>query len=102
MKMDFSQLSPEELEELIKAAAQERAKRSPAVPEKAPGTVDAYTDPAWLIAGHMQGAIFNFRHPGMGWISFAIPPHETVKMRDLLNRICEELGYTGPGKTRAH
>lgn len=94
--MNLATLSTEQLEQLILQAGIERLKRTPEFPLEAPKQVQAFPDPAWLITGHLQGAALNIRHPGYGWLAFMIPPHEAIKMRDTLNRICSGLKYDPP------
>lgn len=51
--------------------------------------VEAIVDPRWEVRGQTPGlpkgaALLHLRHPGFGWLSFAIPAHEAIAMGESL------------------
>ena len=83
MKVDLSKLNASELDELIAEAATRRASMQPEHSKAPPNTMQAIVDPAWFtvsIPNSKGHAGFNIRHPGLGWLAFAIPPHEIANL----------------------
>ena len=83
MKVDLSELNATELDELIIQAAKLRASMQPEISKEPPKEAEAIVDPMWFTSsipnsnGH---AGFSVRHPGLGWLGFAIPPHELANL----------------------
>jgi hypothetical protein len=55
-----------------------------------PGTrIEAINDPGWIVHAKNPGlpagtVLLHLRHPGLGWLSFAIPAHEAKAMSETL------------------
>lgn len=83
MNVDLSKFTAAELDELMSKAAERRAKLTPAHPTEVPKTGLASVDPAYytMLIPQSKGQIaINLRHPGYGWLAFAIPPHEAANI----------------------
>jgi hypothetical protein len=75
MSIDISNLSAEELDDLIERAAQRRLTLKPEVPMEQPtGQLQAEGDPRWFITALKEGTLLQFRHRGHGWVHFMLPP----------------------------
>ena len=84
---DLTALTAEQLDQLILEAAARRAQLSPPHPNKPPDACEAIVNPAWMTFPTDRGAVFRIRHPGLGWISFLIPPAErALLLSGLLNQ----------------
>lgn len=73
------------IEQLIRALGVMRAQMSPPVRTEDPkfgDEVEALTDPRWWINADsfIGGALLQIRHPGFGWLGFALP---LQSLRDL-------------------
>jgi hypothetical protein len=83
VKPDLSKLSASELDDFIAEAAERRAKMEPAISRNHPQQSEAIIDPSWFTGpipktrGHIA---LQIRHPGLGWLCFAIPPHEIASL----------------------
>lgn len=81
MVIDISDLSAEELDELIAAASRKRALMDPAHPMKVPpGPVEALVNPVCKLSLNQDGTLLQVRHVGYGWLSFMIPPAKRAQM----------------------
>ena len=87
MNVDVSKLTVAELDELIAKAAQRRAALEPGHPKDPPDEVWAIADPGWRVQLHGQNTLFRVLHPGFGWLSFLIPPHERANLLSVLLRL---------------
>ena len=85
-KIDVSKLVATELDELISEAAKRRAALQPAVPNDPPKQVDALFDPRWFTVLQDENTILQIQHPGFGWITYVIPPHERANLLTVLLR----------------
>ncbi len=83
-QFDLSGLSAEELEEFIQRAAKLRAATEPYPRIDAPEAADAVVNPAWYTMLGEGGTLLQIRHPGIGWLSFVIPPAERAHLLSLL------------------
>ena len=83
----------EQIEQTIAELAKLRAGMEPAVTtEFKPGQAvpNVSITPRWHSQReNLQGlSMLHFRHPGLGWLHFAIPPKEAVRLaRLLLNQV---------------
>jgi hypothetical protein len=85
--VDISQLTAEELDELIAKAAKRRYDMSPLVPDRPADEVQAVINPQWFASFHNnENSVLHFRHPGFGWVSFILPPHERANLLTFLLR----------------
>ena len=78
-------------ETLVQAVAQQRQKMKPEVPHHFPqGPRSAILDPRWYVAHEtlVDGCALHLRHPGLGWLSFAVP---LQSLRDLQQAIANVL-----------
>lgn len=87
------------VEEVIRNLSAARMQLPEAVtPDLDPGArMEAVVDPRWkteLISDHGV-AVLALRHPGLGWVSFAFPPHEALALGQSLQKIGEQLGAKG-------
>jgi hypothetical protein len=83
-EIDLSSFSADELDILITQAAAQRATLEPAHPAQAPEQVEAVVNPAWFTFSIEHGSVMRFRHPGLGWVSFLLPPPERAQLLCLL------------------
>jgi hypothetical protein len=79
----------DKVEQVIAELAKLRAGMEPAViTEFKPGqaVTNVTTTPRWHTQRErLQGlSLLHFRHPGLGWLHFAIPPREAVRLAKLL------------------
>ena len=82
--MDISGFTATELDELISKAAEKRAGMIPYVANDPP-TDGLYTiNPGWFINIADGGTLMQVRDPGVGWISFVIPPYDRARITSLL------------------
>jgi hypothetical protein len=80
---------PAKIEQAIAELAKLRAGMEPAVTtDFKPGQAvsNVTTTPRWQTQRErLQGlSLLHFRHPGLGWLHFAIPPREAVRLAKLL------------------
>ncbi|MFT3791969.1 MAG: hypothetical protein QM741_13040 [Rudaea sp.] len=83
MSFDVSQLSAAELDELIARAAVRRAALEPAPPAQPPEKAEAIVNPAWHTSPLPNGVLLMLRHPGLGWVAFALPHEHRVHLASL-------------------
>jgi len=83
MNFDFSALNAAQLDELIAAAAKRRAELSPAHDMQPPAQCEAIVNPAWHTAPMPDGLLFMLRHPGLGWLGFALAHEHRVHLATL-------------------
>ncbi len=83
MAIDLSNLSVEQLDELIVAAAKRRAELEPAISMQRLRNARQYLNPAWHTAPLPNGVLFMLRHPGAGWLGFALPHEHRVHLATL-------------------
>jgi hypothetical protein len=70
-------LRTDHLDEIISALSMLREQQNPAVSTDDPATgalVDAKLDPRWWMGPEQLtgGALLQIRHPGLGWLAFAL------------------------------
>lgn len=87
--MDISGLDAEQLDDLISKCADRRADLLPRIPAELAGDeekiVAAINNPRWNCSLDEDYTILSFRHPGLGWLSFAMPhPERSYLMSTLL------------------
>ena len=83
MNIDISDLSAAELDELIAHAAARRATLEPAQSAQPPEKTEAIVNPAWHTSPLPNGVLFMLRHPGLGWLGFALPHEHRVHLASL-------------------
>jgi len=83
-KVDLAGLSAEELDLLIAQASSHRAALEPALPLDAPEECPTVINPAWFTFPTEKGSVLRMRHPGLGWVSFLVPPAERAQLLGLL------------------
>ncbi|MEP6939638.1 MAG: hypothetical protein ABI846_07730 [Rudaea sp.] len=83
MDIDLSPLNAEQLDALIDAAAKRRAELAPAIALQPPPQCEAIVNPAWHTAPLPTGVLFMLRHPGFGWLGFALPHEHRVHLSTL-------------------
>lgn len=83
MNIDLSALTAAELDELLIAAAKRRAELAPAPPAQPPTQCEAIVNPAWHTGPIPTGVLFMLRHPGLGWLGFALPHEHRVHLATL-------------------
>ena len=83
-QIDVSQLFAAELDLLIAKAAVRRASLNPPHSNEVPKQAEAIVNPQWFTCLIEPGTLFQVRHPGLGWISFVIPPNERAQLLGLL------------------
>jgi len=83
MDIDLSTLDAEQLDALIFAAAKRRGELAPAHPSQPPSQCEAIVNPAWHTAPMASGVLFMLRHPGFGWLGFALPHEHRVHLSTL-------------------
>ena len=78
----------EQVEQAIQQLALQRAKMKPAVPmDFAHGQLFTGTDgPRWHTQREVPAgkSLLHFRHPGFGWLHFAVPPDEAKRLAKYL------------------
>lgn len=85
--MDIEELSANELDALIEKARKLRATKQPPHPSNMPNDVTAISDPAWTASLiDNKGVALSFRHPGFGWLGFALPEHELKSIFETLGK----------------
>ncbi len=72
MSIDLDALCAAQLDELIAAAAKRRVELEPAQAVQPPGRIEAIVNPAWHTSMLPTGVLFMLRHPGFGWLGFAL------------------------------
>ena len=75
-KIDLTELSAAELDELIVQAGQRRADLEPKVSEQPPDPWTAIVNPSWSLSLVEQGSLLRMRHNGLGWICVVFPAKE--------------------------
>jgi hypothetical protein len=88
---------------LIQGLAQVRAEMQPPIRESDPQTGDkvvAMLDPRFHIAYEefVGGAVVQFRHPGFGWLPFALPLESLRDATRLLQQVLVEAESNTQGK----
>jgi hypothetical protein len=83
---EIAALDANQLEALITQLLQAREARMPAVAMEPPNPCTALVDPKWhtfvdVLTGH---SVLQFRHPGAGWIAYAMPAAERAHLVALL------------------
>lgn len=85
-----------ELESLIRIIANQRAGLlDPVSPELDPGSrLEVIPDPAWATRrpkdpGRERDVVLALRHPGLGWVSFLLPPHEAAALGQSLTALSQ-------------
>lgn len=83
-----SVFAAEDLDNFIKTLSNVRASMDPLIVEEKPpaGPTNSILDPRWWIQPELltDGVGFAIRHPGLGWLSFAIPPDSCSVLHRLL------------------
>jgi hypothetical protein len=82
----IKELGAVELDALIAQLLTERESREPPVAMSAPNPTTALIDPKWhTFKESLNGlSVIQFRHPGAGWLAFALPEHERAHLVALL------------------
>src|SRR5664279_1771130 len=83
MDIDLSTLNAEQLDALIAAAARRRAELAPVHAIQPPAQCEAIVNPAWHTAPIPSGVLFMLRHPGLGWLGFALAHEHRVHLSTL-------------------
>jgi hypothetical protein len=83
MSFDLSALTAAQLDELLVTAAKRRAELAPAPDMQPPAQCEAIVNPAWHTAPMSNGVLFMLRHPGLGWLGFALPHEHRVHLATL-------------------
>lgn len=75
-----------DLDELIRALGAVRAAMADAVPEalEPPARVATLREPAWWCEGQPGVQVLCLRHPGYGWLAFALPQPEAELIAERL------------------
>jgi len=84
-------MNASDAETLVQAVSQQRQRMKPDVPHHSPpGPRSAILDPRWYVAHEtlVDGCALHLRHPGLGWLSFAVP---LQSLRDLQQAIANVL-----------
>lgn len=81
-------LDPDDVDAVIQYLSLLRTSMRPAVPDS-PSRDQQYVmemNPCWYTERHplYGGAALFLRHTGLGWVSFALPPHSLVKLHESL------------------
>jgi hypothetical protein len=87
-------LSAGDVDALIHGLGKVREQMQPPVRQSDPQEgvpVEAILDPRFhVVADHfLGGAVIQFRHPGLGWLPFALPLHSLRQALSLLQRALE-------------
>jgi hypothetical protein len=72
--MDLSNLTAEQLDELIADAVKRRADMKPEHPKEPPSNFTALLDPFFNYSVWEGNTLLRIRHPGMGWIAVLFSP----------------------------
>ena len=83
MSLDISHLAAAELDELIARAAKRRALLEPVQPTQPPENVEVTANPPWHTSPLPNGVLLMLRHPGLGWVAFALPHEHRVHLASL-------------------
>lgn len=78
--IDISNMTAEELDKLIMEAAKKRAEMTPPVSNERPKSAQAIVNPAWYTEAIDIGALFQVRHPGLGWLAFVLSHAERAHL----------------------
>lgn len=90
-------------ERVLHQIAAAREATDPPVPAE-PDTVRAVIGPAWdarAQPGGVAGVLLAFRHSGLGWLGFHLPPAEALALGRLLTRLAQS-GTEPPSLPPAH
>jgi hypothetical protein len=75
--MNVTQLSTPDLDQLIREAIEERAKRPEGYAEQPPQTLACAPNPPWRGSALADGVtLLSFCLPGHGWVGAALPANE--------------------------
>jgi len=86
-KIDLTNLTAQELDDLIEKAARRRASLQPEITRNHPeGELLIAQDPLWYTFLDGANTILQIRDPGRGWITAQIPPHERANLLSVLLR----------------
>ncbi|WP_175882816.1 hypothetical protein [Burkholderia sp. BCC0044] len=87
-------LDPEDVDAVIQYLSLLRASMQPAVPERPPHAQPFVTEmnPGWYVERHrvQGGVVLLLRHSGLGWASFALPPHSVERLHGSLTQLLED------------
>lgn len=87
MTIDISGLNAQELERLILDASERRSQLEPKIQANAPTKFHALEGPRWYSFRNGEYTILQLRHPGLGWLAFALPaPSRAHLLRLLLDQ----------------
>jgi hypothetical protein len=98
-------LRASEIDSLIAKLAQHRATMAPEVPRSLPELEDVgmIHDPIWILhaPAETKDKLLLIRHPGLGWLTFKLPPSEAAKLGHALlpngpQQIADRLLPNGP------
>lgn len=95
-------LSIEALESLLAGLAQAREQMTPPVPVgeeaiKTKITLQSTLHPHWYVGGNLQidAVLLHWRHPGFGWLHFALPKQEAERLGQTLISATSHLSTPG-------
>lgn len=79
-------LPPDGIESFLQQVASQRSQlKDPVRPDLDPGSrIDALVDPRLHVERYPQGAMLAIRHPGFGWLGFALPEQSVQDLARLL------------------
>jgi len=77
-------LRASDIDSLIAKLAQHRATMAPEIPQSLPEREDVTMihDPIWILHAptSTKDKLLLIRHPGLGWLTFQLPPSEAAKL----------------------
>lgn len=91
MSIDISGLDAIQLEALIMRAAQKRAQLLPMVSTDCPRFSAGIRDPQWFVMTRDERLCLLLRDPGLGWMTFVLPPVEASNMGRVLIESVEKV-----------
>lgn len=83
--MNLKDLTSEELDAIIQEASNLREKMESEISRVQPYEQLGVVDPNFYVAPNSLGVSLQFRHPGLGWICFIIPPVSIKQLIKLIN-----------------
>lgn len=92
IKIDLSEYTAQECDELLAAVAERRKGMQPEISRVVPDLETAVNDPMWHLSLYEGGTILKLRHPTKGWEAYAIPSLGRVQILNiLLNQMLTEI-----------
>jgi hypothetical protein len=87
--VDFAAMDAVEIDALIARAARSRAQIEPKIPLQHPDHAREVFKPAWWTCLNGENTILQIRHPGMGWITNVLCPHDRAQLLGYLQKQSE-------------